>query len=374
MKHTKRNRKNRYFHYQKVILNTISEPASFIDVNYKYIFVNSAFNKFYEKETDEIIGKTGVEIWGDEDFENKIKPRMEKCLNGEHVFFIYEGKLPNQQTKTLEINYYPHKKSKGKIDGLIATAKDITEQKAAENALKKSEQRLKELNATKDKLFSIIGHDLKGPLNNIKGFSELIDEGFETYSQEEIREYNRLIFQLSQSVSDLLENLLTWSRSQRQKMTVTPRNISMRFIVDRCTSLLSQNAVQKQIRLKNSVPPETIVYADEEMITIVTRNLISNAIKFTGRGGTVSISVTPSDKHVVTAIKDTGMGISPNVQDHLFQPNSHQAAIGTEGEKGTGLGLIICKDLVERNNGEIWAESEPGKGSIFYYSLPEENN
>ncbi len=374
MTRTNRKRKNRYYHYQKEILNTISEPASVTDKKYKYIFVNSAFNTFYGIETVEIIGKTGEKIWGKTDFERKIKPQMEKCLKGESVFINYEGKIPTGEYKILELNFYPHRKSNNKIDGIIATAKDITEQKKAENDLKESEARLKELNATKDKLFSIIGHDLKGPLNNILGFSELIEQGYDKYSAKELRRYNNMIYQLSVTVSNLLENLLTWSRAQRQKIIVTPKIISLHFIVDRCYSLLHQTAAQKGIYLKNNISSDTVIYADEEMITTVIRNLVSNAIKFTARGGTITSSSEMNEDSIVISINDTGVGIPKENMPFLFQPDENHTQLGTEGEKGTGLGLIICKDFVEKNNGKIWVESEPGAGSTFYISLPVKNN
>lgn len=372
MTRTNNKRKNRYYHYQKEILDTISEPASFIDKNYKYIFVNSAFNTFYGIETVEIIGKTGKKIWGEEDFEKIIKPQMDKCLKGESVFIQYEGKIPTGEYKILELNFYPHRKSNKRIDGIIATAKDITDQKKAEKDLKESEARLKELNATKDKLFSIIGHDLKGPLNNILGFSELIEQGYDKYSAKELRRYNKMIYQLSLTVSNLLENLLTWSRAQREKIVVTPINISLRFIVDRCYNLVDQTASHKEIRLKNNIPSDTVIFADEEMITTVVRNLVSNAIKFTPRSGTITTSSEINKTNVIISIKDTGVGIPKKNMPFLFQPDENHTNLGTEGEKGTGLGLIICKDFVEKNGGQIWVESEPGSGSTFYISLPGE--
>ena len=370
MRAPSKKRKNRYFHYQKEILNTISEPASFINRNYRYVFVNSAFNTFYNKETSEIIGKTGADIFGKDDFESKIKPQLNNCLAGEPVFMQYEGELPGGEFKILKLNFYPHLKSTGKIDGIISTSTDITDQKRAENALRENEARLKELNATKDKLFSIIGHDLKGPLNNILGFSELIEEGYDKHSPEDIRHYNKLIYRLSLTVSELLENLLTWSRAQRQKISVTPQNIALSYIIAKCFSVLEQNAIKKQIRLKNSVPPETIIFADEEMITTVIRNLISNAIKFTNRGGTITISTKNKNKRVLIEISDTGIGISEHQLSHLFEPDENHTNLGTEGEKGTGLGLIICKDFIEKNNGKLSVSSKPGQGSVFSVSLP----
>ena len=374
MKITNHKRRKGYFHYQKEILNTISEPASFINSKLKYVFVNTAFNNFYNIETSEIIGKTVADLWGQEKFNKAIKSPMEKCLKGESVCLHYEGEIPGGLYKILELNFYPHHQSNGKIDGIIATSKDITEQKQAEKALKQSEARLKELNTTKDKLFSIIGHDLKGPLNNILGFSELINEGYEDLSGEQIRKYNRLIYTLSKNVSELLENLLTWSRAQRDKLIHSPQNISLRFIVERCFGLLENQAENKKIRLENQVPSDTVIFADEEMITTVIRNLVSNAVKFTKAGGTITLLSKNIDGAVITEVRDTGIGIQKNRIKLLFKPDVNHTNVGTDGEKGTGLGLIICKDFVEKNEGEIWVNSTPDKGTSFYVLLPSGKN
>ncbi|WP_372950055.1 ATP-binding protein [Mariniphaga sp.] len=370
MKQINKKGKNRYFHYQKEILNTISETASFIDKNYRYVFVNTAFNKFFRKETEEVVGKKINELWNSDDFEHKIRPAMEKCMRGKPVFLLFEGLIPTGENKILEWNFYPHRNSNGRIDGLISTAKDVTEHKKSEQALLESEARFKELNATKDKLFSIIGHDLKGPLNNILGFSELIDQNFDTFSEKEKKQYVKLIYKSSVTVTELLENLLTWSRAQRNILTVSPHNIAVYFTIEKCFGQLIQNALQKEIRLKNNIQPETVVYADEEMITTVIRNLVSNAIKFTHRGGTISVISQSSPEQVLLGIKDTGIGIAPEIMSQLFKPNENHTSLGTEGEKGTGLGLIICKDLVEKNNGKIWVESTLEQGTTFWLTFP----
>lgn len=374
MKHAGKYQKNRYFHYQKEILNTISEPATFINKKYRYIFVNSAFNKFYNRETKDIIGKSVECIWNDTLFGIHLKSGIDKCLEGQPVSAQFEGIIPGAGNRILEMNYYPHHDTEGKVDGIIYTSKDVTEHKKAEKSLKENEARLKELNATKDKLFSIIGHDLQGPLSNIIGFSELIDKGYNNYSDEEIRNYNKIIYQLSQSVSGLLENLLTWARSQRNQITLVPQNISMQLIIEKCYSLLIHNIEHKQILFINEVPADTTVYADEEMMTIVIRNLISNAIKFTSRGGTISIFTDNSEERAVIGIKDTGIGIPADKVRYLFKASTNHTNTGTEGETGTGLGLVICKDFVEKNGGQIWIESKPGEGSVFYFSLPLEVN
>ncbi len=370
MKSNGKNQKNRYFHYQKEILNTISEPATFINKKLKYIFVNSAFNTFYKWETKDIVGKTVDFIWGDSPFGNQMKESIARCLEGVNVTLQFEGIIPGGEFRILEMHYYPHLDKEGKIDGVISTSKDVTEHKKAEQSLKESEARLKELNAEKDKLFSVIGHDLQGPLSNIIGFSELIEKGYNQYTEEEIRKYNKIIYQLSQSVSELLENLLTWARSQRNRINLFPQQLSMQLIIEKCHNLLIHNLSHKQINFINEVPADTSVFADEEMITIVMRNLISNAIKFTHRGGTISLFATRSEETVTIGIKDTGIGIPSEMVGNIFKASSSHAKSGTEGEAGTGLGLIICKDFIEKNDGKIWAESSPGKGSVFCFSLP----
>jgi len=370
MTHNKTKKRKGYFHYQKEILNTISEPASFIDKNYRYIFVNTAFNDFYNVKTRNIVGKTADTLWGTKIFESKIKPVLDRCIAGEEVFIQYEGKIPNGDKRILKMNFYPHYKSPKRIDGIISTSTDVTVQKKAELELKQNEARLKKLNATKDKLFSIIGHDLKGPLNNILGFSELIDQGYDSFSDDDIRKYNRLIYQSSKTVSGLLDNLLTWSRSQRDKIQFNPREISVYSSVEKCVGLLTNNAAKKKISVLNEVPVEIIAYADLDMVTTILRNLISNAIKFTHQGGEIKITASNHDERILVKVQDNGVGIPSEKIDSIFEPDQTHMNLGTDGEKGTGLGLIICKDFAVKNDGELWAESEVGKGSVFHLTLP----
>lgn len=370
MKRSNNSPKNRYFHYQKEILNTISEPATFIDRKNKYIFVNSAFNKFYKWETKDIVGNTIESIWKDSVFGMHIKSGVARCLKGKNISVQFEGIIPGGEFKILEMNYYPHYNQEGKVDGVISTSKDVTEHKKAEKRLKENEARLQELNATKDKLFSVIGHDLQGPLSNIIGFSELIENGYDQYSDEDIRQYNRIIYQLSQSVSELLENLLTWARSQRNQIRITPQKISLQLIIQKCHKLITHNLLHKQIKLVNEIPADAVVIADEELLTVVMRNLISNAIKFTHRGGTISLFLESSGGFATVAVRDTGIGIPAEKLQNIFNATNSYTITGTEGETGTGLGLIICKDFIEKNKGQIWIESTPGEGSVFYFSLP----
>lgn len=229
---------------------------------------------------------------------------------------------------------------------------------------------LEELNATKDKFFSIIAHDLKNPFNTLMGFSELLIEHFESFPPEKIRDYIKILFDTSKNSYALLENLLEWSRSQTGRIKNEPQNIELHFIVHDTIALLTNQAEKKNIQLLNGLLAEDTVFADENMIRTVIRNLMSNAIKYTNEGGNIAITSTIKDNQRIIKIRDSGIGISPENIEKLFRIDTNYTTHGTADESGTGLGLILCKEFVEKNNGTIWVESELGKGSVFSFSLP----
>ena len=237
-----------------------------------------------------------------------------------------------------------------------------------EMALKESESRLRHLNLTKDKLFSIIGHDLKNPLSNIIGFSGLLQSN--DFKPSEVEDFNRHIHKSSKAMADLLESLLQWSRTQQDKHKVMPEKISIDEIAGKCIDLMMASATVKDIDITTEIRKDAIAIGDKEMITTVVRNLVSNAIKFTYPGGKISIGYSKKGKTAIIRVSDTGVGLKNT--DDLFVLNEKIKTKGTAGESGTGLGLVICKEFVEKNKGEIWVNSKPGKGTTFYFSLPAE--
>ena len=242
--------------------------------------------------------------------------------------------------------------------------------KANEQTIVQHNQKLKALNATKDKLFSIIGHDLKNPISNIQGFSALIKNNHSSYSEDKIRYFNEMIYQSTEYLSGLLDDLLTWSRTQRRKIPYHPEFVYMHSLVNETINLLKLSADKKQIRLINQIDKEQKVYADRPTTTTIIRNLLSNAIKFTHPGGKIAVWAEKETENLITGISDTGVGIEKDKLESIFQMGDKASATGTSGEQGTGLGLILCKEFIELNKGSIWAESQPGKGSTFYFSLP----
>jgi signal transduction histidine kinase len=243
---------------------------------------------------------------------------------------------------------------------------------AAKEKAEESEIQLGELNATKDKFFSIIAHDLKSPFNSMLGFSEILNENFDEYDTQKQKKFISLIYQELQGTYKLLENLLYWSRSQRGTIDFKPKKLNLYLLVSETTELLIQLAKNKSINLINQIPKNINVEADRDMLLTIIRNLISNAIKFTPKGGEISMKATQTkdDKFVQILVTDNGVGISKETQSKLFDIGENTSTKGTENESGTGLGLILCKEFVEKHGGKIWVESELGKGSNFKFTLP----
>ncbi|MDZ7777060.1 MAG: PAS domain-containing sensor histidine kinase [Bacteroidales bacterium] len=250
------------------------------------------------------------------------------------------------------------------------TATDITDRKQAEKTLRESEVELKELNAQKDKFFSIIGHDLKSPFNSILGFSGLLEEQIGEKNYDDVDKYAKTIRRSSQRAMDLLENLLEWSRAQTGKIEFSPESFKIINLTDNTFNQLKDAADQKSITLRNDLPTNLPVFADKNMVSTVMRNLISNAIKFTREGGEIKISAEKSAKEIFVSVSDNGIGIAPGRIEKLFRIDENDSTPGTNNEKGTGLGLILCKEFVEKHDGRIWVESVENKGSVFTFTLP----
>lgn len=245
---------------------------------------------------------------------------------------------------------------------IIAIVQDITERKRAENLLR-------ELNATKDKFLNIIAHDLKNPFNSILTFSEMLSRNIEKYDKERMKSLIDTVYSSAKNTYKLLENLLEWSRSQTGKINFNPEKTKLRNVVIEMTGVVENQAKNKQITVENQVPDEFMVYADRNMLSTIIRNLISNAVKFTHRNGKVCINAEQKDEQIVVRVSDTGIGMSTEKQKKLFNISEKIQMRGTENEAGTGIGLILCKEFVEKHSGKIWIESAEGKGSIFYFTL-----
>lgn len=229
---------------------------------------------------------------------------------------------------------------------------------------------LASVNAQKDKFFSIIAHDLKSPFNSILGFSEMLKDEAHSLDMASIIQYAGLINSSAQHTYELLENLLEWARMQQGRIPFEPKPILLKNIINAEFESSKETANQKSISVIDGILENIIVTADENMLRTVIRNLISNAIKFTPKGGQVEVKGEVRDSQVIISVSDTGAGINPETIGKLFKIETCFTSRGTENEKGTGLGLLLCKEFIEKHDGKIWMESEIGKGSRFYFSLP----
>jgi signal transduction histidine kinase len=234
----------------------------------------------------------------------------------------------------------------------------------------RAKEELKELNATKDKFFSILAHDLRSPFTSLLGLTDLLFRDIERYSKDEVVRFVGSMRNSAKRLFTLLENLLAWSRLQRGLMEHHPEYISLYQIAGYAMSLFQSGAEHKQIVLNNLIPEDMEAYGDSNMIETVFRNLVSNALKFTESGGAIEMSSTQNEHTVEVAVSDTGVGMSAAALSSLFRIDVKYSNVGTAGEKGTGLGLILCKELIELHRGRIWVDSEEGKGSTFRFTLP----
>ena len=248
---------------------------------------------------------------------------------------------------------------------------EIEERKATELSLYISQNELKATNASKDKFFSIIAHDLKNPFNGIIGLSSLLIDDFDSFPVEQQKEFILDIKTTAENTFRLLQNLLEWSQTQTGKIHFEPTQFMLASTTREIVDLVKISAGNKNILLESDVPADIRVFADKNMINTVIRNLLLNAVKFTRNGGRITLSARNIDHVVEIAVTDNGIGISPENFKKLFCIDCNVVSYGTEGEQGTGLGLILCKEFVEKNAGKIRVESEQGVGSTFTVSIPE---
>ena len=298
---------------------------------------------------------------------------LQRFLNGETEFYRTEYRSRKKNGEYLWVfssAKLAEKDDKGNPRRLIGITGDISQRKNNEESLRKSENELRELNATKDKFFSIIAHDMKNPFSTFLNSSELLKEYYHELSDEERLKNIINIHESSQHLYKLLENLLQWSRSQTGRLKHNPEVLDLYEAAFNTTFLLKNSALKKDIRLSTTIKPECYVYFDRNMLNTILRNLVSNSIKFTGKNGIINIDAVKKGNYVEASVSDTGIGIEQEVIDKLFRIDKSHTTKGTQNETGTGLGLILCKEFVEKNGGTIWVKSSPGEGSIFYFTLP----
>lgn len=347
-----------------------SQEGILVAQDYKMVYFNPVFIELSGYSASELENKHFAELIHPDDFE-KVVNNYRKRLSGEFVEQRYEFRMI---TKSGEIRWISLTGAPMLWNGKPATLNfisDVHQRKLAEDALKESEEVLRELNATKDRFFSIIAHDLKSPFNSIVGFSELLKDEVKYLSPDEISNYAAAIYNSAKNTLGLLDNLLDWARMQQNRMLFEPKLKVLKQIVDDVFMEIGTVAQAKSINLFDDVPGDIIVNVDENMFKTLIRNLVNNAVKFTKPGGTVKVLAVKELNRVILSVTDTGVGISRENIEKLFDIGAGFTTRGTENEKGTGLGLILCKEFVARHGGKISVESETGVGSKFIVELPQ---
>lgn len=283
-------------------------------------------------------------------------------------------------TKWIEVTSSATYNSANNFIGFSGVCQDITQSKKAEQMLieneilRENELQLKEFIATKDNFFSIIAHDLRSPFNSILGFLELLQNQYDEFSDAEKKDYINLITQNANATLNLLENLLVWAKAQTGRISYQPVEQKLFPIINTVKDTFNSALNLKRITLKILISDEIEIFADTNMLITIFQNLISNAIKYSNQEGTILISAQKNRNQVEIIIEDNGIGMNKETRNKLFKIGGHVSIPGTNNEKGSGLGLILCKDFIERHNGRIYVDSEPDKGSQFIIRIPQLTN
>ena len=261
----------------------------------------------------------------------------------------------------------PRRNVKGSLLGITIVARDIT-------GRKQSEDQLNKLNTTKDTFFSILAHDLKNPFSSLHSMSELMIKNYQNLEEKEKMMALKNMHKLSEQIFNLLENLLTWANSQRGHIEYLPGKFNILRLIEVNMNLHKIPAEKKGVQLTTNIVDDLPAYGDREMINTVIRNLINNAVKFSSKGGLVELKLIDKTKFFEIIIIDQGVGIPAGDVNKLFQIEEKYKSVGTAGEKGTGLGLVLCKEFIDKNGGEIWCKTREGSGTEFHFTVPKDTD
>jgi len=389
----------------RTLIDSMPDVIFIKDRQSRFLVVNKMVAGVMGTQPEALIGKTDFEFYTPDLAQRYYDDEQEIMSAGEAKINYEEPHLDENGNRIiLSTSKVPLKNNKGEVIGIVGIGRDITRLKRIEIQLRKKTEDLQEtnrlleerqeeimrqseemadqaqsltitntelerLNKTKDKFFSIIAHDLRNPFNAIMGFSDLLCHDFNEMDDKQKLGLLELINLSSESSYNLLDNLLQWARTQTDKIKFSPEEFELSEVVKQVSDLHGIIAEKKLVSIRNTIPVSTRVFADRNMIHTVVRNLISNAIKFSHKGGNVLVSAYENGGMTEIVIRDEGIGMSRENLSKLFRIDTYYSTSGTSGESGTGLGLIICKEFVEKNNGRIRATSKEGDGTAISFTL-----
>ena len=358
----------------RTVIDNIPDSVYCLDVECRKTLANVTDLRYMGAKSEaEVLGKNDFDFYPEEIAKEFFELDHKVIQSNLPLFNIEESLLDEYGAKVwLLSSKIPIQDKNGNVIGLLGIGRDITARKKAELEIIHKNEELRKVNAEKDKFFSILAHDLRSPFNGFLGLTEVMAKELNHITLNEIQE---IAFSLNNSAANLytlLGNLLEWSRIQRGLISVNPASILLSSIINNCLNLTIESAKNKQIQLGFDIPDNLMVFTDSNILEGIIRNLTNNAVKFTPIGGKIDIvAKSTSDNFVEISIRDTGIGMSKQMIDDLFKLDINTSRKGTEGETSTGLGLIICMDLIEKLGGDMRIESEEGKGSTFSFTIPQ---
>ena len=359
------------------ILDHLPLLVYYKDNQNNFLRVNKALADSYRKRKEELEHVSITDLHPAAEAQKYLNDDLEVINTAQAKLNIEEMWNSPDGIKWVNTSKIPFLDEDGHVSGVIGISSDITEKKVAELKLEALNRKLNILNATKDKFFSIIAHDLKSPFNSIIGLSEILVDHVNERNYKGIDKFAKIIYQSSNRAMDLLTNLMEWSQSQTGRMTFLPDRFALSLLVEDVVLAFEIICRQKEISLQQKLETDIHVFADRQMVSTILRNLLSNAVKFSLPGGNIQISTSRSADEVIVTVTDEGVGMSEEAVNKLFRIDESFSTPGTAKEKGTGLGLILCKEFVDKHGGKIWATSSEHdladgtkRGSVFSFTIP----
>ena len=367
--------KSRYIptaEFYSQIIDSLQDYSIFtLDNDYVINSWSSGSVKIFGYETEEVIGEHFDLIFTEDDIKNGIPKReIETALK--------EGRATDNRwhiakDKSLFYAYglvFPLTGLDGEMLGYVKILRDLTDRKQSEDAIKKYMKELEELNTHKEGVLAILSHDLRSPLAAIIGTAKYLKTNFQKMKSEDVQDMLNLVYKTSTDELEMLDYLVEWARIKYASDVFSPTKIKLIEYINKVFETLNENASLNAINLHHEIEENTSVFADGKMLISIIQNIVSNAIKHTGKGGTITVSAKSKDDKIIVVVKDTGIGMSKEIMDKLFTPQMKTLSETRKLNKGAGIGLLLVKGFLEKNGGEIWVESVEGEGSSFYFTLP----
>ena len=367
--------KNKYIpttEFYSQIIDSLQDYSIFtIDKDFIINSWSSGSTKIFGYETDEVIGKPFDLIFTAQDLNNNIPQK-------EIEIALKEGRATDNRwhiakDKSLFYAYglvFPLTGLDGELLGYVKILRDLTERKQSEDAIKKYVRELEELNTHKESVMAILSHDLRSPLSAIIGTAKYLKDNFHKMKPDAVQEMLNLLYKSSTDELEMLDYLVEWARIKYASDVFSPSQLKLTEYIDKVFSSLNETVSLNALNLHHEIEENTTVFADGKMLISIIQNIVSNAIKHTGKGGSITVSAKRKEDKIIVQVKDTGIGMSKEIMEKLFTPQMKTLSETRKKNKGAGIGLLLVKGFLEKNDGEIWVESIEGEGSSFYFTLP----